>query len=305
MKLAARDIMGDIAHNSNLLVEVTGANKEKLMSTLLNMMQDIHDICVKHHIKYALMGGSALGAIRHHGFIPWDDDLDISMLREDFEKFKIVFEEEMGDKYVLDAPNHKNRDSKSTYGKVYKKGTKLWEVQDAIEDYPYPRGIFLDIFIYENVSNNTIIQKFDGIVATLMKSIATSMLYWKYNNPILTSYYCSSSKTRIYFYIRKFVGVIQYIIPHKTWVNWFDKFVSRHPNSEYITAPTGRKYYLGEIIPRSWWAPLQLVEFEGHQFYTINNVIDYLLQMYGKSYMQLPPENKRERHFCYKLDFGE
>ena len=85
----------------------------------------------------------------------------------------------------------------------------------------------------------------------------------------------------------------------------FDRFVSRHKKgSSCITAPTGRKYYMGEIIRKSWWSPMKLTDFEGHQFYIPADVHHYLLNLYGTTYMQLPPEENRERHFCVKLDFG-
>lgn len=306
MKIAARDIMSNVVGQSDILVEVSGEYKQKLMSTLVEIMQDIHDVCVKYKIKYALMGGTALGAIRHKGFIPWDDDLDISMLREDFEAFKQVFDKELGDKYIFDAPNIKGRESKCTFGKVHKKGTDLWEVQDACNPFPFPRCIYVDVFVYDNVSDYALIRRFDAIISDFMKGVATSMIYWKYNSEILECYFGSTRNAKRYYKMRKMLGLIQYIIPHKIWVNMFDRFVSRHKNpSSKITAPTGRKYYIGEIIDRDWWEPMQLVEFEGHQFYTINKVNDYLRHLYGENYMQLPPENKRERHFCVKLDFGD
>lgn len=306
MKIAARDIMTDVVRQSDLLVEVKGDYKRKLMDTLLEIMQSIHDVCVKHGIRYSLCGGSALGAVRHQGFIPWDDDLDICMPREDLERFKKLFESELGDCYILDVPNYLNRESKCTFGKVYKKNTELWEVQDACEKLPYPRGIYVDLCVAENMSNNKLIRKIDAVISDFMKGIATSMVYYKYNNPILERYYSTTPESKRYFKIRKALGVIQYIVPHKMWVNMFDRFVSRHKNeSESVTIPVGRKYYNGEIHSRSLWTPLVLTPFEGHHFYIFNNAVEYLSNLYGPNYMQLPPENKRERHFCVKLDFGD
>lgn len=298
--------MSNIVRNSNVLVEINGVYKQKLQKILVEILQDIHDVCIKHKIRYALMGGTALGAVRHKGFIPWDDDLDISMLRSDFETFKQVFDKELGNKYIFDAPNFNDRESKCTFGKIYKKGTELWEVQDSCNPFPFFRCIYVDIFIYDNVSENKLVRYFDAIVSNLMKGIATSMIYWKYNSDILESYFGSTSSAKRYYKMRKMLGLIQYMIPHKKWVNMFDSFVSRHEKtSTMITASSGRKYYIGEIINKDWWEPMQLVEFEGRQFYTINKVEDYLKHLYGENYMQLPPENKRERHFCVKLDFGD
>ena len=306
MDISARNMMSSVVSDSNLLVEIAGERRIKLKQVLLDMMQDIHNACVKNHITYALSGGSALGAVRHKGFIPWDDDLDISMLRDDFERFKQIFESELGDRYIFNAPNYGEEESKCNFGKVYKKGTELWEVQDAADNFPFPRGIYIDIFIYENIADNKFIRYFDSLVSDFMKGVGTSMIYWKYNNKKLTQYYGTSTKAKIYFKIRKSLGIIQYLIPHKQWVNLFDKFVSRHKKqSEQVTAPTGRKYYLGEIIDRTCWSSTDISQFESFNFYIPHEAEKYLLNLYGADYMQLPPENKRERHFCVKLDLGE
>lgn len=306
MYTSARDIMSSVKESSDLLIEVRGDNQRKLKETLLEIMQDVHDVCVKHDIEYALVGGSALGAVRHKGFIPWDDDLDISMFRTDFEKFKAVFENELSDKYIFDAPNYQDKESKCNFGKIYKKGTELWEVQDTAEPFPFPRGIYIDVFIYENVSEKSWIRKIDAFVSDFMKGVGTSMIYWKYNSKILMEYYGVTPQSKKYYKKRRLLGLISFFIPHKVWVNMFDKFVSRHKKeSDYITAPTGRKYYMGEIIKRSWWSPMKLADFEGHQFFIPADVHHYLQNLYGSTYMQLPPEEKRERHFCVKLDFGQ
>jgi lipopolysaccharide cholinephosphotransferase len=303
---SARDIMTEVSKASDLLIEISGDKKIRFRSVLLEIMSEIHNVCLKNGIQYALVGGSALGAVRHHGFIPWDDDLDISMMREDFEKFKSVFEKELGDTYILDAPNYNNRESKCNFGKVYKKGTELWEVQDAAPDFPFPRGIYVDIFIYENVSRYRIVQVFDSVISNIMKGVGTSMVYYQYDNSILDNFYGTTAKSKFYFKLRKSIGILHLLISHKRWVNFFDKFVSRHKQpSDFITAPTGRKYYLGEFIRRDWWSPMRLADFEGHRFFVPNNVEGYLENLYGPSYMELPPVDKRERHFCVKLDFGD
>ena len=110
----ARNIMNKIAQSSSLLHEVKGEERLQLQKTLLCILKDIHEVCVNNSITYFLVGGTALGAVRHKGFIPWDDDIDISMLREDWEKFKKVFPIQMGEKYELEGPNYKG-DTKNTF----------------------------------------------------------------------------------------------------------------------------------------------------------------------------------------------
>ena len=78
---------------------------KQLHECLLSILKDFIYVCEKYNLHYTLGGGSVLGAVRHHGFIPWDDDLDINMPRKDYERFKNIFANELSDEYELNVPN--------------------------------------------------------------------------------------------------------------------------------------------------------------------------------------------------------
>ena len=302
MGKSAKEIMNNLALKSNCLMEVDQDMSNHLHDVLVEMMQDIHNVCIKREIGYALVGGSCLGAVRHQGFIPWDDDIDISMLREDWEKFRSCFDEELGEKYVMEAPQYGNKDCKTTWAKVYKKKTVLQEIMDV--DTPYEQGIFIDIFFYENVSNNKIIRKIDACLSDFLKGVATSMVFYKYPNELMKQYYGATPQTKRYYNMRRFLGFLFSWMSHKRFCDCYDKFVSRHKSpSEYITAPTGRKNYMGEILQRKWWIPQKQVKFENTEILVPADSHNYLLTLFGKNYMQLPPVEKREKHFIVKLKF--
>ena len=302
MPKSAKQVMNDLAKETNLLEEVSGENRTKLQQTLLLMMRDIHNVCVKHEIWYSLVGGSCLGAIRHKGFIPWDDDIDISMLREDWERFKLCFDEELGEKYVMEAPRYGNKDCKTTWAKIYKKGTILEEIQDV--NVPYDKGIFIDIFFYENVSDNKVVRKIDAAISNFLKGVATSIVYYKYPNELMMKFYGATPETKRYYRLRRALGFCFSFISHKDFCSMYDRFVSRHHKvGSYITAPTGRKNYMGELLQRSWWKPMELVQFENAEFFILAGHDNYLKTLFGENYMQLPPEEKRERHFVVRMKF--
>lgn len=302
MGKSAKEIMNNLALKTNCLMEVDQDMRNRLQDVLVEMMQDIHNVCIKRKIGYALVGGSCLGAVRHQGFIPWDDDIDISMLREDWEKFRSCFDEELGEKYVMEAPQYGNKDCKTTWAKVYKKKTVLQEIMDV--DTPYEQGIFIDIFFYENVSNNKIIRKIDACLSDFLKGVATSMVFYKYPNELMKQYYGATPQTKRYYNMRRFLGFLFSWMSHKRFCDCYDKFVSRHKSpSEYITAPTGRKNYMGELLQRKWWIPQKQVKFENTEFLVPADSHNYLLTLFGKNYMQLPPVEKREKHFIVKLRF--
>lgn len=303
MALSAKDVMNKIAKESSLLKEVSAEERLRLQNTLSLMMVDIHQVCEANGIKYSLVGGSALGAVRHKNFIPWDDDVDIAMLRADWEKFKRIFDNTLGNVYDLEAPRFGNKDTKTTWGKIYKKNTELLEIQDV--NVPFAKGIFIDVFIYENVSSNKIIQRIDAFVSNFMKGVATSQILYKYPNDLMNTFTTVNSSTKKYFAFRRFLGLVFSWISHKTWCSLFDRFVSRHAEkkSDFVTAPTGRKSYMGEMIPVALWKSVSKRQFGKYEFFVMDGVFPYLENLYGKTYMQIPPEEKREKHFVVKLNF--
>ena len=128
METSQRNVMTRLAVETKLLKEVGEKDRNKLQEVLTEMLQDIQIACDKEQLQVALGYGSVIGAVRHGGFIPWDDDIDLIMLREDWERFKLVFDDVLGDKYILEAPNYGNKDTKCTWGKIYKRNTELVEI---------------------------------------------------------------------------------------------------------------------------------------------------------------------------------
>ena len=114
----------------------------ELHNRLALLMQEVHLLCVKNGINYTLLGGSLIGAMRHQGFIPWDDDIDIAMPRKDFEKFlKLVKKEWKSKYYILNNKTNENYPMMTT--RLCKCGTVFQEA--VMKDVDCPFGIFLDL----------------------------------------------------------------------------------------------------------------------------------------------------------------
>ncbi len=121
---------------------------------LLMMMKDLDALLRKHHIPYWLVGGSALGAVRHGGFIPWDDDMDIGMLRKDYERFLRVALHELDDKYVFQCFETDERFLPCVPAKLILKGTHIKEYNTLLKNKcPYGDGLFIDIFVLDEMSD--------------------------------------------------------------------------------------------------------------------------------------------------------
>ena len=120
---------------------------DKLHQVEMEILDDFVKVCEKHKLRYFLTGGTMLGAVRHSGFIPWDDDVDIGMPREDYDKFIEIGDEALGDKYQLECFEH-NKNYHLPFAKVVKKNTIFDEGFDKLK---YLKGIYIDIIPFENV----------------------------------------------------------------------------------------------------------------------------------------------------------
>ena len=286
---------------SGLLHRITEEERVQLQQVLLSMLIDIKKACEKVHIEFTIMGGSAIGAVRHKGFIPWDDDLDIAFSRKDWEAFKLNFEPLLGEKYALEAPNYNNEDSKQLLSKIYLKGTEYVTVDEM--NFPYHNCIFVDLFVVDGVSDNAFVRNIDAFVVNSMRLIAITTQEYRYPNPLIKKIMLSSWDTRLYYYIRKIIGFSFSWLSHKTLCRWFDTFVSRHgETTKLTTVATGLKRYKGEMIPRDVWFPFSKGNFCGVEVNLPHDVHSYLTKIYG-DYMKLPPPEKRETHSIVKLKF--
>lgn len=245
------------------------------------------EVCDKYEIVYMMGGGSALGAVRHNGFIPWDDDIDINMPRNEFERFKSV-NTEMGKDYVLHAPNY-NGTAVERFAKIF--------LRKGFDDDYLSRGTSIDIFIIENLPKNPFIRSIKGLLATITMGIASISTFYKAKTENDKKILCSSFKGALAYYFRVSVGTIISFIPTPVFYDLVDKTNQYKKNTGFSCVPSGRKHYFGEQFSTSVYLPTRKGTFEGRIVPLENNVDAYLTNLYGKDYMEIPPENKRERHF--------
>ena len=150
MKLATTDIFKRICYNNSDLITLNDEQLKDLQSKILIMANDIITICEENNLSYHLTGGTALGAVRHHGFIPWDDDLDIDIERKDYNKLLEIIKEKYQDKYFIHNPY--NKDGFSTVAtNIRMKNT----IVRGCNDFSNKEcGVGIDIAIIENTFEN-------------------------------------------------------------------------------------------------------------------------------------------------------
>lgn len=295
-------IMNELAITSGLLTPLSPEGSKAQKALLLEMYKDIAALCDKHELEYMMGGGTCLGAIRHQGYIPWDDDLDIMLPRDSYETLiKILSEDALGDKYEYDTPNAKN-DCKNPFLKIYRKDTL--DVEITSETAPGPKGIYIDVFPMDYAPKSALPRKIKSIISDFLQAVCSCVLYTEYPSKLYKEFMMQSEEGKKRYRQRIFLGKFFGIIPHRKWVWWFDQFNANGKDTGYLTIPTGRKHYMGECRPTSVYLPTSKAMFEGLEVNVPNDVHAYLTSMY-RNYMDVPPVEKRERHFVYKFKLPE
>lgn len=274
--------------------ELTEEKLRALQLVLTDMLMDILEVCRNNGIDVFMMGGTCLGTVRHKGFIPWDDDIDIGMTREAYERFVPVFEKELSDRYILNAPNY-SENVLSRFPKVLKIDSYM---DTGITDDPDLCKIFIDIFIADRVPENALVRKLKGLSCNLLEFIGSQVAIVEQLNDETKKRYLAGG--RIAFLVRYIVGKIFSVRDSSYWYDRIDKAVQYNKNSSLYGLVTGCRHYFGEIFPDSVYFPVSQGEFEGHTVPLVHEPDTYLKNLYG-DYMQIPPVEKRQKHFVRSL----
>lgn len=286
----------NIQKNDDLLVEINEDQRSALQREILTMYKDLLQVCKQYNITPYLIGGSALGAVRHKGFIPWDDDIDVGMSRKDYAQFVRIFENKLSDKYILNAPNISEK-PKTRFTKIIKKGTIFREVTDLDNS---ENGIFLDIFIIENIPRNKVLRKIKGSYCNLLQFISSQVYLYENDNEALRALYSRSGEEN--YKSRMRIGRVFSFVSSVKWFNMVDKAVQYRKETGIYGITTGRKHYFGEIFEEKVFFPAKYKDFEDIKAPVFNDTDTYLTNLYH-NYMDIPSEDKRERHYVVELKF--
>lgn len=250
---------------------------------MVDIMKDVHELCEKHGLKYFLDAGTLIGAVRHKGFIPWDDDVDIGMLREDYNKFLEIAKNELPEHLFLQTfETDKHYDIYPVPCKVRYNNTILFE-EGTKENYQMHNGIYIDVFPYDSLPKHNFIYK---VQRTLSYNILKSFKRIK-DIPEKLSF-----KNRITF---SFYRVVIKMFPNKRRLKLFNYLTTWNDvNSEYMGYGVDT-YWSEYIYKKSDYFDLIKLEFEGQYFYAPKGYDAILTQLYG-DYMTMPKEEDREWH---------
>lgn len=262
------------------MIELTPSLLRQLQKIELEMIIEVDRICRKHNIKYSLDGGTLLGAVRHKGFIPWDDDADVVMTRSEYEKFYEICKTELDtDRFFLQE-FRTDKYYRWGYSKLRRKNTVF--LREGQESGKWNQGVFLDIFVYDNVPDNPIIRRIHLFLCfCIRKGLYSTVGRYNAKSKLMRAWYHFLS-----------------LIPRKFWeiqISALAKLTNRKNGKliRHMTYPYRRECRYG--LPRKCFDEYQDIEYEGFKFRAFKDTDSYLSTLYG-DYMKLPPIEKRKIH---------
>lgn len=248
------------------------------------LINEVKRICKKCNIHFGMVGGTMLGAIRHKGYIPWDDDADIGFLRTEYEKFREACKSELNHEkyYIQDL-----RDTEGYrwgYGKLRRKNTEFTRLHQ--EFMPYEQGISIDLMPFDNVPDGWLTRRLHFFRCFIYRKLFWSEVGSRAEQKI---------KIRIIYKLIRLIPMKQVIKSYQRFIDTSQK--KKTKLVRILTFPTPKGVYGYE---RRWYTQLGMYRFDDMMLPGARDYDGYLKIKYG-NYMELPPVDKRKIHPISKL----
>lgn len=254
-----------------------------LQKEVLTIMDEVHRVCEKNNIKYALIAGSALGIVNYKGFIPWDDDIDVCIERKDYKRFIEALKKDLNENFYFQCfQTDKKYNVLIPNMKIRKRNTYIKEKNFLLKNRcKSGDGIFVDVVIYDSISDNKLI---DELYRTSIKLLMPIMV-------LLDNLHIPTT-------------------PLKQLVEWIAEHYSKKNKNSKLTSQTiaipWEKFLHEPVFLKKDVYPFKLYEFEGRKFYSYNNIEKVLKQWYGNNCLKkwngkeweetLPIEKRKPKH---------
>ena len=298
--LRTNEMVRKLSADNSMLLTLSDEDIVNIQKILLDMLSDFDALCRKHSLSYFLCGGTLLGAVRHKGFIPWDEDMDIGMPRKDYDRLTELLLSEYGDKYwVQNIWNNKKYDI--LFMKMRKKGTRFVEIFETDLEHA---GIFIDIYPLDNVPDFAPAYWIHGLVSNILQFCCSCVRVRQKRERYFT--YFNDKAVHKAVKIKSFIGKSLGFLSLQRWCQLADRWAAccRKDTTRRVTFASGRKHYFGEMCSRDSFFPLKEVKFCGKCFYSLADPTGYLSLLYG-DYMTIPDAKEQQRHTILDLDLGE
>lgn len=274
---------------------LTAEDKEALRAAQLELLAEFDRVCTAHGLEYFALYGTALGAWRHNGFIPWDDDLDLGMLRPEYDRLTEIVGSELGEGFMFQTVDTDPYYG-CMFGKLRKEGTRC--VDKISLGSRQQGGIFIDVFPLDARATGRLASREQRV----MRYIGFRLLYLK------AGYHLPMRKDSILARVAQVVvrGAVR-VLPRRAIIALTMRHarLGRTESPDQYVSLFGAYFYDRDTVEAEWIHPLRELRFEDRTIPVFADVESYLAQIYG-DYAQPPSVEQRiGHHEIVELDFGD
>jgi len=255
---------------------------KRLQSIEAEMLKEFIEFCKKNSIAYFLIGGSALGAVRHQGFIPWDDDIDIGIPRPDYDRLINIPENDLPDGLIINSMYNEN-EYPYYFAKVCNENIIM--IEEVTKHLDFRHCLYIDIFPLDGAPNSRLMQKYHLFVIRIFKKLQNI------NHGMIKNHMNYGKKVLI--------KLVKLLFSRKMIYNILDRLANKYKydNCDIIGNYFG-SWGIKEIVPKKYFGDGTIMFFENGNYRIPTDYDNYLKSLYG-NYLELPPEEKRKSHHSF------